>query len=89
MFKILVTGNSMYPTLKEGYVYNAEEIHPLDIKIDDIILFKKEKTNIVAHRVVKIIQTKKRKVFLTKGDNNMSNDNTIIFDGEIIGKVIQ
>lgn len=77
---IVIKGNSMHPTLKNGNLCILGFEKNLCIKKGDIIIFKKN-NNIIAHRCIYII----RNYIAEKGDN--SNHISIIKKQNIIGKI--
>ncbi|MCI9639187.1 MAG: signal peptidase I [Emergencia sp.] len=82
-----VTGDSMWPTLKDGDLiwatpYSKDEI----LNIGDIIVYRKFSEHLTVHRIVDMVRLNSRHTyFKTKGDNNLSKDNYIILKNEIIG----
>lgn len=84
--KILAKGNSMLPTLEDGEIYNLEIGY--NIKIGDIVVYNINSL-IICHRVVDIIVTRNKTVFLiTKGDNCPEVDPYPITLDKVIGKII-
>lgn len=77
-----VASGSMMPTLKINDVILVK-ISKDDIKVDDIIAFRNEKS-IITHRVMFIEDNK----LVVKGDNNNTVDNPINYD-QVIGKVVK
>jgi hypothetical protein len=70
---------SMRPTLDAGH--NGIRIRPKspeEIKEGDIITFTKE-NSLIVHRVVQKGQDKEGYWFITRGDNNLQNDEKIYF----------
>jgi signal peptidase I len=74
-------GNSMYPLLHDGDILYYQKSPFNEIKIDDIILFKK-KDRYITHRVI----CRKNDYVVTKGDNVLKSDGKI-FQNAIVGKV--
>lgn len=68
-----VSSGGMEPTLQIGDLVITKEKEQKDIKVGDIISFKKNK-NTITHRVTKIIIEKNEILYQTKGDNNNAND---------------
>ncbi|MGB9707692.1 MAG: signal peptidase I, partial [Microgenomates group bacterium] len=76
-------GQSMFPLLQENDIVFFKKIPFSKIKINDIIVFKKN-SQLITHRVI----YKNKKYLITKGDNNPKSDGKI-FSKQIIGKVYQ
>ena len=82
---LVIGSTSMAGTLDKGDVIVYE--NPNKIKLNDIIVFKKDNVRIV-HRIVKIDENGIDRRYYTKGDANDIKDKEFITDKEIIGKVI-
>lgn len=84
-----VTSESMEPKLniddiiivKKGYTNNQ-------FKEGNIITFKRKNGEIITHRISKIITYDLQNAYITKGDNNTTDDDEIVKYDMIIGKVI-
>jgi signal peptidase I len=76
----------MLPTLEDGMIISVEKACPEAVKPADIILYKKQ-TQLIAHRVIKIITRNDKRVFITKGDNQAYVDADYINETEVIGIV--
>ena len=79
-----VLSGSMMPLVKKGDEVIFKHAEPNDIKIGDIIVFKKE-DRLIVHRVIRKYYDGDSILFLQKGDNST---NAEVISGEsIIGKV--
>lgn len=86
--KVVVNGNSMYPHFHNGEIVTAGPVEPDDIKVGDIIVYRKFEDHITIHRVVDVHRLgDKRICFETKGDNNPSKDEYIVHPHQVIGRV--
>ena len=87
---IAVLSNSMYPTFARGdavVVQILEKKEFSKLKKGDILYYSKD-DKLVIHRIIEIKETEEKKLEIkTKGDNNNTEDNWIIKEEEIIGKV--
>lgn len=83
IFQILSSGLSMEPILKDGDILIIKKVPFSKIKINDIVVFKKE-NKLIAHRVI----YKKHSYLITKGDKVLKSDGKI-YQKEIFGKVFQ
>lgn len=84
-YGILVIGSeSMTGTLNKGDATIFVSYDKQKIKVGDVIVFKKNKMQII-HRVVDIKQINGRRVYYTQGDANKKRDDNYITDDQIIG----
>lgn len=81
---VIVSG-SMEPTILKGDAILVREVPEEDIKINDIISFVQDETN-VTHRIVAITEEDGVKKYTTKGDNNNVEDREKITYEQIEGK---
>ncbi len=86
--QILATGDSMFPTLEDGKLYDLELLENNTIFVGDIIVFYINDL-IICHRVVEVVTSKNQtKFFVTKGDNCSQIDPYTITTDKVIGKII-
>lgn len=71
----------MEPTLKVGGLLYYKKIDLNDFRKDDILVFKSSK-HIVSHRVVE----RQEYGFVTKGDANKTNDNSMVNNINVLGR---
>ena len=80
------TGDSMYPTLKNGSLVVSVPVEPADIELGDIIVFKNSSGETVIPRVVDIfILEDENYHFNTRGDAEEKTDSSIN-ENDIIGR---
>ena len=77
-----ILSGSMEPEINTGDLAIVKSVDAEDVKVGDIITFKYE-GKVVTHRVVE----KNEEGFITKGDNNNTNDTEIVRGEDLIGKV--
>ncbi len=71
-YKILyIPTASMEPTIATGSFAIAKEVDPIDLRVNDIAVYKDENRNIV-HRIIDIDPD--RHIYTFKGDNNEMPD---------------
>ena len=77
-----VVSDSMKPTIEKGdkIVVKKQDSY----EVGDIITYISNDENLITHRVMK----KYENVFITKGDNNNTEDEERVEQDQIIGKVI-
>ncbi len=81
---VIVSG-SMEPTILKGDAILVREVPEEDIKINDIISFVQDGTN-VTHRIIAVTEEDGVKKYTTKGDNNNAEDREKITYEQIEGK---
>ena len=81
---VIVSG-SMEPTIMTGDAILVKEVPQDEIKINDIISFLQDETN-VTHRIIEITEENGIKKYKTKGDNNNTEDKEKITYEQIEGK---
>lgn len=79
----IITTDSMEPTINSGDVIVIKKIKSKSLKKDDIITFSSN-SQIITHRIV----DKEDEGYITKGDNNNSNDLYEVKDNQILGVMI-
>ena len=85
---MVVNGNSMYPHFHNGEIVTAGHVEPEDIKVGDIIVYRKFDDHMTIHRVEEVHRLgDKRICFETKGDNNPAKDEYIVHPHQLIGRV--
>ena len=82
-----IATKSMKPELGVGDMVLIQKCTPNDIQENDIIQYKRERYTVV-HRVIKKYQKDGHYFFVTKGDNNESEDMDPIKEEQLMGKVV-
>ena len=85
---IAVASGSMHPNINKGDVALVEKIDGKyeTLKKGEVIAFKYEGV-IIVHRLINVIKDQNTYYFYTKGDANSEQDNFVIKEDMIIGKV--
>lgn len=90
-YQIMVIGsNSMYPYMEKGDVIFLERLNKnekKEVKKKEILVFKYD-NKIISHRVTKVIERSGQTYYITKGDNNNQEDNAVIKEEDVVGKVL-
>ena len=83
-----ITSDSMSPKIKTNDIIVVKKGNKNeDYKVGNIITFNR-KGEIISHRINKILMAENKKAYITKGDNNITEDEEIVFYKDIIGRVI-
>ena len=85
-----VPSNSMKPTIESGDYILFRKASFDSIEVADIIIYKNKQEDIfVVHRVVSInYDEDNKKYFITKGDNNVSEDSIKVYSNIYYGKFV-
>ena len=82
---IVVLSGSMEPTYKTGgVIYYKPVSSPSELKVNDVITFQFDNAAFVTHRIVGFYNDDE---YITKGDNNNSEDTRSVKFSEVQGKV--
>jgi len=81
-FRFHAKGRSMVPLIQDGDVLQVEPIGSYELKIADIVLFRKD-GEFKAHRILR----KKGGVFTTRGDAGMQTDGVVTRE-QVLGRVV-
>lgn len=78
--------SSMYPLIQKGDVCRFSPVHPEQLKKGDIILVWSENGEMMAHRFYYSTYEDSKRVYVCKGDVNLSYDKAVNSD-RVIGKL--
>jgi signal peptidase I len=77
----------MHPTIRNGDVITVEPSAPANLKIGDIILYRRQ-SDFIAHRIVKIEERDGRGLtFIVRGDASVTCDAPVKPE-QVLGKVV-
>lgn len=84
---LIVRSGSMTPTIGVGDIVAVTKAH--DYRIGDVIAFKSEKNSdtIITHRITDIEHAENALQYKTKGDANEEEDNWIVTQDRVLGKL--
>lgn len=89
VFPLIVLTDSMYPVIENGDLIICNTASPAEVQVDDVISFFDPAGNgqsIVTHRVVEILIAEDGSLsFITKGDNNNTEDKTPVPEDSLVG----
>lgn len=71
--RLKLSGNSMYPFLREGDLSQIERVDPLTLKRGQVVVFSSG-DHWIAHRLISIAQQPKGLTFLAQGDSHPKAD---------------
>ena len=85
---LIVLSGSMKPAINVGDIIFIKGINPNNIKVGDVITYRKDKIKTITHRIIAVQKTELNILFETKGDVNNVKDENKVFSDEIVGKVV-
>lgn len=90
-YTYVIVTNSMEPEINVGDIILVHKVNPNKIKVGDTISYMGTvdtfKDKIIAHEVQDIVVEDNKKIFYTKGINNMATD-PAVYEDQIYGKVV-
>lgn len=84
----IVLSNSMLPTIQIGDLVLDKTVEPDTLAVGDIISYREGATTVITHRIVKITEDGGTRQFITRGDNNNTDDTNPVAQTDIEGKMI-
>ena len=82
-----IISGSMSPTINVNDLIVVKKVPENEIKINDIISFKKD-NDIITHRITDIKDIYNTRIYTTKGDNNETSDTSNVIYDQIEGKYL-
>jgi len=81
----IVLSGSMESEIFKGDLVIVEVTNPNDLKVDDIIAFRDEQDTVTTHRIIEKVTNDGIPYFVTKGDNNDSQDQNLVAYEDVEG----
>lgn len=88
IFPSVIATGSMEPMIKPGDVILIKRVNIDDLKVGDVIQFKRENI-LISHRIIEIVKKDNIICYRTKGDNNSVADSELVKPQDIKGKIIK
>lgn len=87
----IVLSGSMETKIHVGDLVITKEINPKTLKKKDVIAFRDDQNTVTTHRIIDIVDVNGKKYFVTKGDNNNSQDRNLVdykdVEGLYVGRI--
>lgn len=87
----LVLSGSMENEIHKGDLIITKIIDPEMVKVDDVIAFRDAENTVTTHRIIEVVENNGENYFITKGDNNSSQDKNLVslddIEGIYIGRI--
>lgn len=84
----MVLTSSMEAKILKGDLIITKEVDPNTLEVNDIIAFRDTEGTVTTHRIIDEITRNNEKYFITKGDNNNSQDRNLVPLSDIEGKYV-
>lgn len=87
----IVLSGSMESQIHKGDLILTKSVDPEDLKIKDVIAFRDDQETVTTHRIIDIVEKDGVHYFVTKGDNNDSQDKSLVeykdVEGIYVGRI--
>lgn len=74
----IVLSGSMETDIRVGDLIITREVDPTTLKVGDVIAFRDPEGTVTTHRIIELVACYTDTCFITKGDNNSSQDNQLV-----------
>lgn len=74
----IVLSGSMETKIHRGDLIIVKDIDPSELVLEDVITFRDADETITTHRIIEIVEREGITYFITKGDNNNSQDQNLV-----------
>lgn len=81
----IVLSGSMETDIHIGDLVVVKVIDPAKLEVDDVIAFRDAENTVTTHRIIDIVEKDGEKFFITKGDNNSSQDQNLVEYSDVEG----
>jgi len=87
----MVLSGSMETEIRKGDLIITKIVDPSALQVDDVIAFRDAENTVTTHRIIDIVVKDGVTYFITKGDNNTSQDRNLVefkdVEGIYIGRI--
>lgn len=81
----IVLSGSMETEIKKGDLIIVEVTDPQTLEVNDVIAFRDAQETVTTHRIIEIVEKDGETYFITKGDNNDSQDQNLVEFDDVEG----
>lgn len=81
----IVLSGSMENTIKKGDLIIVEVVNADTLTKDKVIAFRDAEGTVTTHRIIEVIEDETGKYYVTKGDNNNSQDQNLVEPKDVEG----
>ncbi len=87
----IVLSGSMEGKIHKGDLIITKKVDPTTLKVKDIIAFRDAENTVTTHRIIDIVENNGHTQFITKGDNNSTQDHNLVsledVEGIYVGRI--
>lgn len=84
----MVLSGSMETEIKVGDLILTRVIDPDTLKVGDVIAFRDEEGTVTTHRIIDLVEEDNKTYYITKGDNNNTQDKNLVEKKDVEGLYI-
>ncbi len=81
----IVLSGSMEPEIHKGDIILTKIVDPETLRVDDVIAFRDAENTVTTHRIIDIVEESGVEYFITKGDNNSTQDRNLVEKSDVEG----
>lgn len=81
----IVLSGSMEGQIHKGDLILTKTVDPSTLKVNDIIAFRDAENTVTTHRIIDIVENNGTTQFITKGDNNSTQDRNLVSYEDVEG----
>lgn len=82
----ITLSGSMETAISTGDLILVKEVDPSTLKVGDIIAYREDKETVITHRIIELYEDEGQTKFVTKGDNNNTEDRNLVEFSQVEGK---
>ncbi len=87
----IVLSGSMETEIHKGDMIITKIVDPASLGVDDVIAFRDAEDTVTTHRIIDVVVEEGQTYFITKGDNNSTQDRNLVelsdVEGLYIGRI--
>ena len=87
----MVLSGSMETEIRKGDLIITKIVDPSALQVDDVIAFRDAAGTVTTHRIIDVVVKDGKTYFITKGDNNSSQDRNLVelkdVEGIYVGRI--
>jgi len=81
----IVLSGSMEPEIHKGDIILTKVVDPESLRVEDVIAFRDAENTVTTHRIIDIVEESGVEYFITKGDNNSTQDRNLVEKSDVEG----
>ncbi len=81
----IVLSGSMETEIHKGDLIITKIVDPETLKVNDVIAFRDAEDTVTTHRIIDVVEREGETLFITKGDNNNTQDQNLVEFNDVEG----